>query len=367
MEPARVRPLFWLQEFGRRYPHAWKTLEAYRALRGSAPELHWPAWVYVPLAGAYSVVSEGKLLTPGDPRLPDVARLAALGAWRMTKGIYRFDPDLFAELWEAPYEGPITLEPLRHLPEWAVYVETPNAEKTPYRPHGFFALLEHDLNSGHDELYLVWDIDDPEGNPRLEHVVLHLNEPTLADALRASTAEGLELLKRSEPAARAALEAQLEVPLEEALARSIDFHQDLAGRAVSLLYYLILSRDLAPTAAGQPPRPHRPTPKRTRRGPRLFAANTPQTWEVGVRYGRALRAYRTAAGRSTSTSGAGRKRPHVRRAHWHGYWTGPRDDPQKRRLELRWLTPILVGAKENDLEELPAVIWPVKEPEQKKR
>ena len=33
-------------------------------------------------------------------------------------------------------------------------------------------------------------------------------------------------------------------------------------------------------------------------------------------------------------------RAHVRRAHWHSYWMGTRDEQQ---LSLKWLHPILVG------------------------
>jgi hypothetical protein len=36
-------------------------------------------------------------------------------------------------------------------------------------------------------------------------------------------------------------------------------------------------------------------------------------------------------------------RSHIRRAHWHGYWTGPKKEPEKRKFKLLWLHPILVG------------------------
>lgn len=44
-------------------------------------------------------------------------------------------------------------------------------------------------------------------------------------------------------------------------------------------------------------------------------------------------------------------RPLIRRAHWHHFWTGPRDG--ERKLILQWLPPIPVGA---DDEELPVVL-----------
>ena len=66
------------------------------------------------------------------------------------------------------------------------------------------------------------------------------------------------------------------------------------------------------------------------------------TWhEVGYRIGAELRAYeRTKYERQPHQGGT--VRPHMRRAHWHHYWTGPRDG--ERRLVLKWLAPTVVGA-----------------------
>ena len=36
-------------------------------------------------------------------------------------------------------------------------------------------------------------------------------------------------------------------------------------------------------------------------------------------------------------------RSHTRRGHWHDYWTGPRDDPEKRTKIKRWVDSIHVG------------------------
>ena len=60
---------------------------------------------------------------------------------------------------------------------------------------------------------------------------------------------------------------------------------------------------------------------------------------------------------SQSSSGGGRvgikKRPHVRRAHWHHYWTGP----GRTVLEVKWLEPVFVVGSEKELE---TVVHPVK-------
>ena len=43
-------------------------------------------------------------------------------------------------------------------------------------------------------------------------------------------------------------------------------------------------------------------------------------------------------------------RAHLRRAHWHLYWTGPgsRSDPAKREARVRWIPPTLIAASGAD-------------------
>ncbi len=38
--------------------------------------------------------------------------------------------------------------------------------------------------------------------------------------------------------------------------------------------------------------------------------------------------------------------PHLRKAHWHHYWTGPKSDPDQRKLVVRWIHPVFVGQNE---------------------
>lgn len=64
--------------------------------------------------------------------------------------------------------------------------------------------------------------------------------------------------------------------------------------------------------------------------------------EVGYRIGSELRAYKRAESERKPHQG-GTVRPHMRRAHWHHYWTGPRDG--ERRLVLKWIAPTMVNVK----------------------
>ncbi len=332
--PTHCRPREHLAAAGHLYPGAWRAVDALRAQRGQSLPA-WPDWCFLPLAGAYAIISGG-----GDQRVPlhqigDVARLGALAAWRVTQGIYRFDATLYAAIAATPVSGDLPCDVLYRLPEWCVYIDTPGQAIEGDRLHGFFAHLEWDANLSRTELRLLLDTD-----AHLLPVPVHLGPWSLDEALHRATdtaqiqamAHGQAIGTRHLRALRTVIE-----PL------------------VSLLLYLCSAN--ADIGDGTR-RPTMPTPKRTKAGWRLFPADHPAAWDVGVRLGAALRrAYHAADtehGEIDPTTGRTRPRAHVRRAHWHGYWTGPRDAPEARTLALKWLPPIAVNL--DDVDRLPAVL-----------
>lgn len=123
------------------------------------------------------------------------------------------------------------------------------------------------------------------------------------------------------------------------------------GPLLSLLLYLCA--DEAEIGDGRA-RPANPEPKRTRRhGWRLFPADGPRTWDVGVRLGAALRRAREredAEAREAAAHGRARPRPHIRRAHWHTFLAGVGRSERR----LKWLPPIPVNL--DDAAALPATI-----------
>lgn len=83
-------------------------------------------------------------------------------------------------------------------------------------------------------------------------------------------------------------------------------------------------------------------------------------WDVGIRIGAAIRQKSASVekGESIKTaSGHSSPRPHMRRGHWHHYWTGPRNVSENRRLILKWLSPMAVAATPEDT---PIVIHEIK-------
>jgi hypothetical protein len=82
-----------------------------------------------------------------------------LCAWRMGKGVYRFDPDLLQELWETPVTGEIPGEILLRLPEWCVYLElSGRALGKDMHVQGCFAFVDWEPRfGGREELCLIAD------------------------------------------------------------------------------------------------------------------------------------------------------------------------------------------------------------------
>lgn len=311
---ASHRALERLHAYGRRYPWAW---EAYARLLADPPA-QWPSWCWCPLAGAYAVISRGGTLTVDQAA--DIGPLGALAAWRATQGIYRVHSTLLAELLDTPVAGDIPADVLTRLPEWCVYIETPGQELWGIPLHGYWAYLEHDLEAARAELRLVLDLE----GERLGQIVVHL-VGTLEQGLTAALREARVQALRGGHADQA-----------PPLAAAADVVPVLEGLVSVLLY---LCADDAEIGA------RRPLPERVVRGrkrPIMPAPQSPTVHETGVRLGAALDFARDRA--SAGEQGAASERrvaPHVRRAHWHTYWTGPRDG--ERRATVRWLSPILVG------------------------
>jgi hypothetical protein len=325
------RPRQHVAAIGKRYPDAWRQVDDFRADRGRGlPD--WPDWCFLPLAGAYAIVSGGGDNRVGPALAGDVGRLGAVAAWRVSQGIYRYDPALYEALIETPVTGDLPCDVIYRLPEWCVYLETPDLTWNGDALHGAFGHLEWDANSGREELRLV--LDTATG---LIPIPMHLGAWTLDKALARmidtaqvwATASGITLPTSGRDALRQTVE-----PI------------------VSLLLYLCSSN------ADLPARPERPRPKRTKAGWRLFPADKATTWDVGERIGAALRrAYQQSETDQRAIdpqTGRARPRAHVRRAHWHTYLTGA----GRQTRTLKWIPPIAVNV--DDVDDLPATVRPVR-------
>lgn len=305
---------------GKMYPNAWKQVDIFRQDKGRGlPD--WPAWCFLPMAAWYAMVSGGGSNRLGLDMVGDVAKLAAIGTWRYSQGIYRFDPDFYNAIIDTVPSGDLPSEVLYRLPEWSLYIETPGAKWFSSDMHGFWVHLEWDVNTQRHELRLLLNSDG-----QLIPVPIHIGQWTLTESVDRAIGEARK------QSLNAGIGALLPVELAEKMAAQL-------YSIVSLLLYICSDEPEIDDERTPGESPKRPQAKRTKQGWRLFPADKPRVWNVGADAGEALR-------NSGIYESDGRTvKPHLRRAHWHGFWKGPRDGDRK--FIYKWLPPTVVGTKKD--------------------
>ena len=325
-------------------PKLCQLVDLLRTYRGTTfPD--WPAWCFLPwVAGIYLVGKSSYGTYTGE--------LGMMATWRLTQGVYRFDPDIYAEVVSTPVNR-VPCEALYYLPEWAVFIPTPDLEDSP----GFWARLEW----GHSTLpnFLELLLLRPDGSTSFARLFLFPGA-TLDEAVDRTWGLEFDACVRTvatDPAAPQYARAANFVEAWKAPEYRRREHDRLRSwvepRLTLLLYLCSKNKDISHPDNRLPANP---APRKTKKGMRHFPAQAVRQWDVGIREGAALRQALEAADSSGGSAGTGRrKRPHIRRAHWHSYWTGSRNGD--RSIVLKWLSPILINVENAD--HLPTTIRPV--------
>lgn len=122
--------------------------------------------------------------------------------------------------------------------------------------------------------------------------------------------------------------------------------KDISFLVVNLIAYIASSN----ADIEKSPTPSTPSWRRT--GGKAQKGAPVTDWNVGYRIGPAIeKAFSKTYTDSSSAGGShASPRPHIRAAHWHHYWTGPKEE---RQLSLRWVSQAFVNC--TDAENLPVV------------
>lgn len=340
------------------YPGAWMALARFREGRDpdtgreipEARDAWWPSWCWLPQEAANAVVERHALapqvITDGELRTrPAAMVMIGLATWRQTRTIYRLDPDLFAALLDTDLRDKLPAQAFQRLPEWGVYVTFPPiTNEMSGDVHGMFAWLNYDLTVNRPELHLLAD----HGDGQLLPITLYLDRPTIGESLLDMTASMLanlveptglhDIRTGGDPAVVQVWRDRAEQARGELMVNPVAAMEGLrpvVDAMLSALLYLcadepdIIDPDEPPETAAWTPRPP-------------YGSTRVKLWEVGYRVGSTIRAGADRDRNAPTARHAG-PRPHVRRAHWHHYWTGPRNQPDERKLVLRWVHPTLVG------------------------
>lgn len=328
-----------LNGFTRVHPHVWEKFDW--LVERAKQKLSWPDYCVLPTEGWNSFVKDlmpeyHEFCKKHFPDPTDVIRDAAFnaavyGSWRLTQGIFRFDETIFNELIKTDADVDIPASVLRKLPYWCVYVET-SGDDLSYglEPiYGFFAFIDYMAATGKE--YICIHAIGRASFP----ISIRLDGQTISQSVNT-------IVKRLVD--RGLLNQEDSQNVQK---NAIEF----CKKAISLLLYLCSQNAEIGTDLRKP---FNPVPIKTKKGMRIFPPDKPTTWDVGVRLGAALRSAYTKEAQECGGTHA-RPRAHIRRAHWHSFWTGPMKG--ERTINLKWMPPIPVNV--DSVENLPAVIRPV--------
>lgn len=320
-----------LAEINKRFPSLWKEVDACRAKRSRS----WPGWCFIPKSELETIFTPHLPTRINDDQQIEIYYLIRLATvlipWRVSRNVYRFDPDIYQALIDTSLKGKLPVELLMKLPEWTVYLETPGL----VHPTG------GDVEGVAVSLNFTWENDIVLffipfcRNKRFVRAFI-LREDCFIEAAIQEVVERyhdmIGDMNLSKHKKRLDLEDEI----------------SFASKVVNLVLYICQTnseyRDIR-CADGSDRIPANPSPKKTKKGFRFFPPKKPTAWECGFRQGSEIR--RALSEQSEYQGGTHRSPiPHTRAAHWHTYIVGKgsRKDPSKGKRVLKWIHTILVNA-----------------------
>lgn len=335
MKKETYLPLEVLKKITEQYPKAWEQMGMFHNKNRSPKLGSWPDWCYAPMSAALAVASKGHDLNnlPIDVRM-GVTLIAqaifALAPWRLSKEVYVIDEELKNILFEQDGELDVPDEILLQLPYPCFYVELPNTYYRADKIHGFFVTLEYDINNGDRELKPVFLTEDGD----IFSYSIHIGAKTIEESVDMFDKQALENTNGNKELKRLALRA-----MQDSAETKIFLKQILQV----ILYILAQNAEISPSSEQM---------FITKRGKTIKDKYSEiRKWDVGVRIGSAIRQHKMREQSEQTEHNQSERntpRPHMRRGHWHHFWTGPKAQPEERKLILKWLSPMTVAANPDD-------------------
>ena len=328
---SAILPLSLVADYGKKYPFVWDAAQRFREW----PEAAWDkSRCYIPIAAGCAICDCFKM--PPD----SIYLVPALAAWRQSKEVYTFDPDLAEALYAQADDTKIPCKILMQLPFFCIYIDSGK-----YR---FFCHLENDSNDGRWELRFVRVRE----NGTSVASYLHLGEYTISESILAGIDESQRVF--NQPAADQAMEnfAEYAISHQEKNDYSDAFNSAALGEMLQLVLYIC-----ADNADIQQPEENKRTYRGHSSGNVKDKFREVRKWDTGYYIGEALR--KNSGGHPSyekQPHQGGTKRPHMRRGHWHHYWRGKEGQKE---LILHWVLPIFVKGPD-DAGDQPARITPIK-------
>jgi hypothetical protein len=325
---GKLRPVQHMEEIGRVLPGIWDRLshQAWVAKQCGASDRDYVRTYEAGIVLAERIRQRGGTPPPLIGRFLEMGAasiVAAIASFRVTQSIYRMDREICLALAASDNNPKVPYDLFERMPDYCVYIETPDvgAGMESAQKDGFYVM---------PTVTRPVDVDQVDA-PRSDSLLV------IASSGERIFGSKWAVFGVDESGAVCANRPVAEWPSPSGT------RTGLYSLAINLASYVLsLGADVDADMA-------RPLPgfRKNKRGKYVIPAPArPNVYEVGYRIGRHLAAARALG---NGVGGEGRPvSPHMRRAHWHTFWTGPMSEPDKRKRELRWLPPIPVSLESAD-------------------
>lgn len=309
----------------------WKYVDVFRHDQEAHGET-WDRRVFIPFNDWFKFIDVYyKHIRDPSLRTLVAKHLASLSAWRPTQDIIRFDNDLYSSLVKTSLTGKMPAEILQRLPAWGIYIESPALQIFGKSVEGFFVNLE----TCYDPNIILLDINYIDNALDSNQVFLPIGDWSVQQAIDKWNADFSEASQR----VNGSVNEKSLLKMDDGLVQSLN-----------LLIY-VCSYGFWGAASNEPGlvTQTRAAPRKVKGIWRFFPPDKPTIRKIGDEFGELIRKYNKARQQEASEHHAS-PRPHIRRAHWHGYWQGPikKESEKPRQFNVRWLPPIPVGKIDED-------------------
>lgn len=261
--------------------------------------------------------------------------LVCVAAWSQSKQIYRFNSDLAKILADQELEGELPIETLKNVPYKCFYIQTDiikskqDSEITDY--DGFFVYFDRNEYS-EDDLELRMLILAKNKKRQIQVPIHLIKGKTLAESLKTTYNEIGCGYKPKEMLLNDALQEFL--PMVTAMLQLI-------------LYLCAENKDVVEKKRLEFDK-RTPDQKKKKKNKQLVTKKEVKVkeYEVGSVISREFKrqSYSPKEPVNVIGSESGRKKsPHMRKAHWHHFWTGTKEN---RHLIIKWIPPMYINKQD---------------------
>lgn len=253
--------------------------------------------------------------------IPEIMAIADVGTWRYTKGVYKINDDIAPFLLNEDFKGNIPLDRISRLPEWSIYVDCSNLMLSTFgrKIVGFWASINFfpsSLYKGKKILHFTILYEDTFGTDFKTCISLDADNKSIEE----DTIKISQWFKQAITA--------------EALEELVMFKK----KALQIILYICQDEpDISENGNEILDLNFNPTPQRIKGKNKLFEAKKIRYFDVGAKDGCSIKEALNVYHSSGKTQA-----PHIRRAHWHGFWKGSRKN-NAQEFFYKWVAPVIVN------------------------